>query len=433
MGWIALYAALVVMPLGVMAVWPGAAAGRPWVMQVGVACGFVAFTVFVLEFALIAKIAPMARAFGMDGLVRVHRRMGIVATWLVAGHAGALLWNGYPVEWLNPWGEFATWEMRWGVAAVVALVVLVVSTLARKQLRISYPWWQWVHNLTAKVVVGAGMAHLVLFGGFSSELPMRVLLWVYMAGLVGVVIYFEVWKPVWMWMRPWELVENRVESSDTRTLVLKPVGHAGFRFAPGQFAWVGTGITPFDKDRHPISMSSAPVGETVSFTVKDLGDWSGRVVPELRVGTLVWVDGPYGVFTPDRVQAPGIVLIGGGVGVTPLVSVCETFAVRADKRPVYLFYGSFNEDSMRFRARLEELAGKIPLQLVVALEKPSEAWTGERGYISLEMLKRYLPAEYREYQYFVCGPEGMMDAAERMLAEMGVPKKQVHTERFVMV
>jgi len=431
--WTASYAVLIALPLVVMALWAGAAAGRPWLMQIGVACGFVAIAIFVLEFALIAKIRPVAGAFGMDGLVRLHRRMGILAALLVAGHAGALLWNGYPLEWLNPWGEFASWEMRWGVLAAVALIALIVTALWRKRLHIAYEWWQWLHGVLAKLVVIAGAAHLLLFGGFSTEQPMRILIAVYLVGLGMVSLYFEVWKPAVAWMRPWELVENRVESGDTRTLVLKPVGHAGFRFQPGQFAWLSTGSTPFHKDRHPISMSSAPVDETVSFTVKDLGDWSGGVVPRLESGARIWVDGPYGVFTPDRVAATGFVLIGGGVGVTPMVSMCETFAARGDRRPVYFFYGSQTVETLRFRARLAELAERMNLKMVYALEWPPAGWTGESGYVSAEMLLRNLPAEFGDYQFFVCGPEPMMDAVERLLAEIGVEPRQVHTERFVMV
>lgn len=433
MVWIAIYAGLIVLPVGVMALWPGAAAGRPWLMQLGVGCGFVAFAIFVLEFALIAKLRHVAAAFGMDGLVRLHGRMGVVATVLLCLHAGALIGNGYPVEWLKPWGEFATWEMRWGLVAAVALVGLVVTTLGRRRLRIAYEWWQWLHSILAKVVVGAGLAHLVLFGGFSSEFAMRVLLVGYLVLLVCVVSYFEVWRPIWVWRRPWVVAENEVISSDTRTLVLRPVGHGGFRFAPGQFAWLSTGSTPFHKDRHPVSMSSAPVGETVSFTVKNLGDWSGGVVPGLKAGDRVWVDGPYGVFTPDRVEGRGFVLIGGGVGVTPLVSMCETFAVRGEVRPVVFFYGSLNEASLRFRGRLESLSLRIGLKVVFALEKPGTDWTGERGYVDAALLRQHLPEEYREFQYFVCGPEAMMDAVEGALRELGVPRGRVHTERFVMV
>ncbi len=427
--WTALYCVLVGLPVVVMVGWPGAAAGRPMLMQVGVACGFVAMAVFALEFALIAKIRPVAAAFGMDGLVRLHRRMGYVATALVAGHVGALLANGLPVEWLLPWGEFATWEMRWGVGAAVALVVLVVTTVERKVLGLSYEHWEWTHNVMAKLVVLLGVAHLWMFGGFSSEPVMRGVIVAYGAGLVGVVVWLEVWIPLRLWARPWEVVESKLESKDTRTLVLRPKGHGGLQFAAGQFAWLSEGNTLLHKERHPISMSSAPGGETIAFTVKALGDWSGAVVRGEKDRATFYVDGPYGVFTPVRHPGPGYVLIGGGIGVTPLVAMCEEFAAKGEKGPVWFFYGSEGEGTLRFRERLEQLPAKV----VFALEKPGEGWRGERGFVNRAMLERYLPENYRELEYFVCGPEAMMDAMERVLAEMGVPRPRVHTERFVLV
>jgi predicted ferric reductase len=434
--WLSFYLVLIALPLGVAAIWPGAAAGRPPLMQFGVACGFIAFTILGLEFSLISKIQPVASAFGMDALIQFHRQMGLVATVFLFAHAGALLYAGYPLEWLNPLNPDCGWAMRWGLMAFGALVLLVLLTLWRKQLRLAYEWWLCSHGILSKILVLAGLAHLFLFGGFSSQRPMRILLGVYMVGLVAISIYFQILKPLRMWSRPWKLVENRRESFDTRTLRLKPEGHPGFTFEPGQFAWLSTCKTPFHKDRHPISMSSAAVdelGQTIDFTIKDLGDWSGQIVPKLAAGTTVWVDGPYGVFSPDREQGPGYVLIGGGVGITPLVSMCQTFAARGDQRPVYLFYGSKSVESLRFREELESLESRMNLKLIYALEEPPASWPGESGYITAPMLSRHLPNQFKRYQYFICGPGPMMDSIERLLPQLGIPTSQIHTERFVMV
>jgi ferredoxin-NADP reductase len=115
--------------------------------------------------------------------------------------------------------------------------------------------------------------------------------------------------------------------------------------------------------------------------------------------------------------------------VTPLVAMCEEFAAKGEKRPVWFFHGSESEGALRFRERLEQLPAKV----VFTLEKPGEGWRGERGFVNRKMLERYLPENYRELEYFVCGPEAMMDAMELVLAEMGVPRSKVHTERFVLV
>lgn len=430
--WVGLYVALVGMPLVVGAVWPGAAGDRAWAFQFGIGCGFTAFTLLALEFAMIARIGPVAKAFGMDALLELHKKLGVVGVVLLGVHAVALVVAGYPAEWYNPWNEGTTWAVRWGVIAAGLLVLLVGLTVGRKALGLAYQWWQWSHGMLAKGMLLAALAHMWLVGGFSAETPMRWLVGGYVGLIGGIVIYFEVVRPLRQWMRPWEVVENRVEAADTRTLVLRPVGHAGFDFAPGQFAWLNTGATPFSKDSHPISMATAP-GREVGFTIKDLGDWSGTVVPRMQAGDRVWVDGPYGVFTPEGTAAPGFVLIGGGVGVTPLVSMCETFAARGDERPVIFFYGSQGEDKLRFRGRLDELASNGRLKVVYALEEPPPGWTGETGYLDAVKLRRHLPEGYTKYQFFICGPGPMMDAMERALETLGIPGGQIHTERFNMV
>jgi predicted ferric reductase len=130
-----------------------------------------------------------------------------------------------------------------------------------------------------------------------------------------------------------------------------------------QVGWLSMGKTPFHREEHPISFSSsaeiAPGGE-LSFTFKALGDWSGKVVREIQPGTRVWLDGPYGVFTPDRQQGPGYVLIGGGIGITPLYSMCLTLADREDLRPVCLFYGRREYGELTFRDELDHHAAHEP-------------------------------------------------------------------------
>lgn len=434
--WLAAYTALCVLPLAVAALWPGEAAGRPYLLQFGVACGYTALTVMALEFALISKIHAVSSAFGQDALLQFHRHMGLVATVLLAVHIGLMLASGYPGAWLNPFTTESAWSIRWGVLAAWVLLVLVAVSLGRKQIGLAYEWWIWTHGTLAAATTIMALAHVVLVGGFSASEPMRVVLAGYFVMFAGLRVWFNLMRPLRLWSRPWEIAENRPELGAMRTLVLKPVGHAGFVFEPGQFAWLSTGQTPFHKDGHPISMSSPAADEPgglVAFSIKDLGDWSGRVVPELKPGRRVWVDGPFGVFSCDREQGPGYVMIGGGAGITPLYSMCQTMAERGDVRPVVLFFGGRSWESLTFREELLALQARMNLKTVFVLENPPAGWAGESGYVTAELLRRHLPGQYQRFQYFVCGPEPLMDAMEEALPELGVPARQIHSERFVMV
>ncbi|TYB53483.1 hypothetical protein FXF51_49445 [Nonomuraea sp. PA05] len=153
----------------------------------------------------------------------------------------------------------------------------------------------------------------------------------------------------------------------------------------------------------------------------------------LRPGTRAYLDGPHGVFTPDRNEGPGFVLIAGGVGIGPLMSMLRTFADRDDRRPCLLIYASRTLDDATFLEEIGQLRGRLDLTTVLVPEVPPEGWTEESGRIDQALIRRHLPPRFERMQYFVCGPPPMLDAVEATLAELGVPAARVHTERFVFV
>jgi ferredoxin-NADP reductase len=104
----------------------------------------------------------------------------------------------------------------------------------------------------------------------------------------------------------------------------------------------------------------------------------------------------------------------------------------ADSLPVVLFYGNREWDDVAFRDDLEQLKNRLDLTLVHVLERPPPGWRGETGYVTADVLARHLPNGYQRFQFFICGPDPMMDAAEAALVNLGVPAERVHTERFHM-
>lgn len=434
--WFGAYLFLILFPLVLGAIYPGAGGGRPFWSQFGIACGFVALSVMAFEYTLVSKVRTLAGAFGQDALVQFHKLMGKLATVLLVVHVWLMIVSGFPAEFLNPFHAESPWALRWGVFSFYGLLLLVFLSLFRKQIQLPYDKWQLSHWLLADAIVAMGLAHVILFAGFSSTTPMRALLAIYMAIVLAISVTHRIIHPLRMWSRQWEVIENKAERGDSRTLVVKPVGHQGFTFEPGQYCWINTGRTPFHKDRHPISMSSAAheePGHPVAFTIRNLGDWSGTVVPSLKPGDRLWLDGPHGVFSSDRRQGMGYVLFGGGVGIAPMRSICLTMAERGDPRPVILFFASRDEQSLTFLEEFEELKKRMNLTFIPVLSEPKNGWSGERGFLTEDLVRRHLPKHYRRFQYFICGPPPMMDAVERMLPKFGVPPENIQSERFDMV
>ncbi len=437
--WYGLYLFLILLPLVTAVVSNPDRISQPLLVEIAVGAGFIGFSLMALEFALVSRIEPAAEPFGEDSLQLFHNLMGIAALGFILAHPVMLFIAGYPAScWLNPFSScahIATWT---AALSVFVLLLLIGSSIWRKQLRLRYEIWYILHGISALLVLSLALVHVFIIGRYTSTSIMKAAWILYGVLIMGLIIWYKIYTPLKNWKRPWEIVENRMERGDARTLVLRPIGHDGWAFEAGQFAWIKTGRTPLRLGQHPISLSSMGdvlAGGTVAFTIKNLGDWSGEDVPALKPGDRVWLDGPHGVFTLDRNQAMGYVFIGGGVGITPLYSMLRTMAEREDVRPVLLFYGASDAASLIFMKELEALAasGQLNMTFVPVFTNPEGGFEGETGFVNAAILKKYLPKQYKRFMYLICGPKPLMDAMEEALPELGVPPQNVLTERFDMV
>jgi ferredoxin-NADP reductase len=130
-----------------------------------------------------------------------------------------------------------------------------------------------------------------------------------------------------------------------------------------------------------------------------------------------------------------LIFIAGGIGITPILSMLNTMVDRGDKRPVKLFYNNRDWDSLTFREEIEALKKKVDLEIIYTLEVPPEEWKGEVGYMTREILRKYLPGEWIQSgsHIFMCGPQIMMDIVEKQCLQEGFQHEQIHFERFDFV
>jgi ferredoxin-NADP reductase len=113
-----------------------------------------------------------------------------------------------------------------------------------------------------------------------------------------------------------------------------------------------------------------------------------------------------------------------------MMSMLRTLADRGNEQPLLLIYGSKTWDDVIFREELEELKGRLNLKVLHVISNPPESWQGERGRITNDLLARHLPGDRNSRDYFICGPDAMMDAVERSLTELGVSLAYIHSERY---
>lgn len=430
--WVGIYLFLVLLPLFVLLIGPVPPSRGFW-WEFSVALGFAALSMMGIQFALTARFRHATAPYGIDIIYFFHRETALLAFLFITAHVVILFIASpdYVLMLLNP--LTAPWRGRAGLAAMLGFGILIATTLKRRRLHIGYDRWRLWHGLLAAAAVTFSIIHIVGVGYYTAT-PWKRILWTAFALYwIGLQAQVRVVRPWMMLRRPYRVIEVAQERGRSWTLTVAPEGHKGLTFMPGQFAWLTIWKSPFAIEEHPFSFSSsAGSPETLSFTIKELGDFT-RSIKEVTKGQKVYIDGPFGSFSIDRHRAGGYAFIAGGIGMAPFMSMLRTLADRGDRRPLLLFYADRTWDTVTFREELEALRERLNLTVVYTLEEPPAGWTGEQGRITKDLLARHLPEQKNGYEYFICGPEPMMEAVERALYRLGVSVTRFHSERFNLV
>ncbi len=226
----------------------------------------------------------------------------------------------------------------------------------------------------------------------------------------------------------------RDETHDVKTFVLAPRTPRLFAYAPGQFLTFSFEIGGETIHRCYTISSSPTRPHTVSFTVKRVagGPVSNWLHDTLKVGDTVRALGPMGDFTCFQNPARKYLLLSGGSGVTPMMSMARTFHDLGEARDVAFVHSARSPADIVFRGELETMARLDPafrFHAVCEADSDGEIWNGPKGRLSLDILQAAVP-DFREREVFVCGPKPYMDAVKAMLKDAGFDMARHHEESF---
>jgi len=385
----------------------------------------------LIQLLLMSRIAWLERAIGLDRLVQWHRWTGFTAVSLLTAHV-VLTTLGWahgaipPVNVFYETGWFIAHEpdilMAWiGFLLLVAIAVTSVRA-ARRTLR--RETWYFVH-LYAYLAVALAFAHQLAVGSdFNGDAAARVW-WVTLYALVfGAILYWRVLVPiVFNAQHRFRVTKVRREAPGVVSIVLRGRHTERIDAEPGQF-FFWRFLTPTGWwQAHPFSLSAAPSGPHLRITIKSLGDHTSRL-QRIRPGTRVLAEGPYGTFTNDRRRNPRVLLIAGGIGITPLRALLDAFHPGDD---VVLLYRVVRDEDVIFRDELSQFAASH--NITIHIITGSEIGDDRTDLLGVEALRRGVP-DIRARDCYVCGPPALTDAVVRRLGILGVPRSQVHFERF---
>jgi predicted ferric reductase len=396
-----------------------------WLVFWGRLAGLTGAYGLLVLVVLVARLPWLERAAGQDRLVRWHRRLGPWVLWLITAHV-VLITLGYGEE-----AKVGVLRQLWVflssypdlLAAIVGFCLLVMAgvtsvRMARRRLR--YETW-WAVHLYMYLGLALAFGHQIATGGSFVGHPLTRVLWIALwASTAGTVIVFRVLQPVGrsLWHRL-RVESVRSEAPGVVSVIcsgrhLDRLAVSGGQFFQWRF---------FTRDlwwhSHPYSLSALPRPPYIRVTIKGLGDQS-RAIAALKPGTRVGIEGPYGAFTRHARTSNRVVLIGAGVGVTPLRALLEDLP--PEVAVTVILQASTREEAVHWDeiAAFAAQRGGHFYQLV-----------GSRRHVNFgaQTLQQLVP-DVRRSDIYICGPEGFTKKVVAAARRLGVRRQKIHREAF---
>jgi predicted ferric reductase len=306
-----------------------------------------------------------------------------------------------------------------GLLAFFLFLVVVVSSVFLRQ-RLSRRTWYVIH-LSSYLAMPLVFVHSLAIGMTLRQTALGTL-WLVLAALLALFYVFRVL--CWFGLLAGKHVVREVErvAPNVVKITAEPTGG---KLDPqlGQFVYFRRGFLgptrPFTVSHYDRESGS------ISVTVKALGKGTTQL-QRIQPGETVYIDGPYGVFARTALDTDRpLVMIAGGIGITPFRRLFEELA-HEPGRELHLFYGNRRRNEIVYEEELDDVE-TVTVTHVIS-DDPDHP--GERGYITLDLMRKYLQQELTAYEFLICGPPIMTTKLEAALSQAGVPPGQIHHELF---
>lgn len=398
---------------------------------IGRVTGLLGTYLVLCQLLLMARSHWLEAGLGFERMAVLHKWNGYLAVSLLVVHGvfqtlGYQLGDGKDVA--SQLGDFIG-HYPGLLGAIVALglfVALAAVSIVIARRHLAYETWYYIHLYTY-LAVALAFTHQVATGVDFAGNPLFVAYWYLLyVSTLGLLILHRVVEPLLSYRRHrFHVQAVQKEGRGVFSIWVAGRNLRDFRAQAGQFA-----IWRFvDRSRwwqaHPFSISAIPDGRRLRITVKNIGDFSAGV-HTLKVGTPVLIEGPFGKFT-ERPAGRKVLLIAGGIGITPIRPLAEEMA--ADGLEVRVLYRAHGPGDLIFKSELDALKDRFAVRLDYLLseeggrKRPRDAW------FRADALVRLVP-DIKERVVYICGPMAMAATLHDSLRAIGVPHDHVRTEAF---
>lgn len=393
--------------------------------------GLLGTYLVLCQLLLMARSRWLESGLGFERMAVLHKWNGYLAVSLLIAHGvfqtlGYQLGDGKDVA--SQLGDFIAHYpgLLGAIVALVLFVALAVVSVVIARRHMAYETWYYIH-LYAYLALALAFTHQVATGVDFAGNPLFVAYWYLLyVFTLGLLIVHRLVTPLLSYQRHrFHVQAVQKEARGVFSIYIAGRNLRDFKAQAGQFAiWRFVDRTRWWQ-AHPFSISAIPDGHRLRITVKNTGDFSAGV-HTLKVGTPVLIEGPFGKFT-ERPSGRKVLLIAGGIGITPIRPLAEEMA--ADGFDVRVLYRAHGRGDLVFKSELDALKEKHGVHLDYLLtddggrKRPHDAW------FRAESLARLVP-EIKERVVYICGPTAMAAMIKSSLRTLGVPPDRVRTEAF---
>ncbi len=397
-------------------------------------------------------VTPLRRLTGWHQLIAARRSLGLYGFFYGLLHFAIFFVFEREASLGSTAGEIVARRYLWfGFGALLLMVPLAVTSTDGMVSRLGAKRWKLLHRLSYAVVIGAVVHFWMLV---KSDLRQPIAF----AAVVGTMLaYRAVFHYVDLrrdlaaarrkataagaaaprkrrfWSGELRVARIFQETHDVKTFrfVSPDGGPLPFDHVAGQYLNLALEIDGARVSRSYTIASSPTRGAYCEISVKRIGRASGHLHDTLREGDTVKASAPAGKFYFAGGEAKRVVLIAGGVGITPMMSIVRSLTDRCWPGDIYLLFANRTRADIIFESELAYLQRRFPnLRVLLALSRePDPAWTGARGHLTRELIEGFVP-ELRRGPILLCGPDAMMASMREILAGMGVPDAEIHQEEF---
>lgn len=385
--------------------------------NLAVITGSQAAATIVVAVLFASRFKVITQSIGIDSAINIHKILGSSVLIFTLVHLVSVLIDYPPNVWLLDMSQSPVRALT-GMSALVVLSLLVIFANREKKF---YEKWKWAHRVGAILAVIFIVWHIIGVDQLVNSTPWLIFFLTLLGSIVAL--------PVSRWRRArkhkkYVVSEITQESPTASTITLTPTStheHV-LKFIAGQFVWVRLRRSVWAED-HPFTIASSEYDRDIKITFRHLGDWTTGSLAVLKPGRKVWIDGPHGAMhLLKRKKGRGIILVGIGVGLTPIMSILRTLAQESKENstPIRVMISPKEDLFLQELADLEDYLPDLTVHLNV--ERP----------ITPQTFTKHI-SNPKDWYFLVCGPALMVIDCQRALYDLGVPETSILTEQFEII